>query len=49
MRTGTSWSGRIEDVLAHAKEKGVGLFFWYNSGGPHNDVTDRLDYPRRQR
>ena len=33
-------TGRIEDVLAHAKEKGVGLLFWYNSGGPHNDVTE---------
>jgi alpha-glucosidase len=33
-------TGRIEDVIAHAKQKGVGLFFWYNSGGPHNDVTE---------
>ncbi|MBI3265077.1 MAG: glycoside hydrolase family 97 catalytic domain-containing protein [Acidobacteria bacterium] len=33
-------SGTIEDVLAHAKRKGVGLLFWYNSGGPHNDVTE---------
>jgi alpha-glucosidase len=33
-------TGRIEDVVAHAKEKGVGLIFWYNSGGPHNDVTE---------
>jgi alpha-glucosidase len=33
-------SGRIEDVLAHARGKGVGLLFWYNSGGPHNDVTE---------
>jgi alpha-glucosidase len=33
-------SGRIEDVIAHAKEKGVGLLFWYNSGGPHNDVSE---------
>ncbi len=32
-------SGRIEDVVAHAKAKGVGLLFWYNSGGPHNDVA----------
>jgi alpha-glucosidase len=29
-------SGRIEDVIAHAKKRGVGLLFWYNSGGPHN-------------
>jgi alpha-glucosidase len=33
-------TGRIEDVIARAKEKGVGLLFWYNSGGPHNDVTE---------
>jgi alpha-glucosidase len=33
-------TGRIEDVLAHAREKGIGLLFWYNSGGPHNDVTE---------
>lgn len=33
-------TGRIEDVVAHAKAKGVGLLFWYNSGGPHNDVTE---------
>ena len=33
-------SGRIEDVIARANEKGVGLFFWYNSGGSHNDVTE---------
>jgi hypothetical protein len=32
--------GRIEDVVAHARDKGVGLLFWYNSGGPHNDVTE---------
>jgi hypothetical protein len=33
-------SGTIEEVLAHAAKRGVGLFFWYNSGGPHNDVTE---------
>lgn len=33
-------TGKIEDVIAHAKEKHVGLLFWYNSGGPHNDVTE---------
>jgi alpha-glucosidase len=33
-------TGTIEDVIAHAKEKRVGLLFWYNSGGPHNDVTE---------
>lgn len=33
-------SGSIEDVVAHAKAKNIGLLFWYNSGGPHNDVTE---------
>jgi len=33
-------SGTIDDVIAHARQKGVGLLFWYNSGGPHNDVTE---------
>ena len=33
-------SGTIDDVVAHARAKGVGLLFWYNSGGPHNDVTE---------
>jgi len=46
-------SGTIEDVVAHAKAKNVGLLFWYNSGGPHNDVTeaprDRMLDPRKRR
>ena len=33
-------SGTIDDVIAHAKQKGVGLLFWYNSGAAHNDVTE---------
>jgi alpha-glucosidase len=33
-------TGTIEDVIAHAKAKNVGLLFWYNSGGPHNDVAE---------
>jgi hypothetical protein len=33
-------TGKIEDVVAHARARGVGLLFWYNSGGPHNDVTE---------
>jgi hypothetical protein len=33
-------TGTIEGVIAHAKAKKVGLLFWYNSGGPHNDVTE---------
>ncbi len=31
---------KIERLAAHAKEIGVGLIFWYNSGGPHNEVTE---------
>jgi len=45
-------TGTIDDVVAHAKAKNVGLLFWYNSGGPHNDVTeaprDRM-FTREQR
>jgi len=33
-------SGTIDDVVAHARVKGVGLLLWYNSGGPHNIVTE---------
>jgi alpha-glucosidase len=34
-------NGTVEDVVAYAKEKGVGALLWYNSGGPHNEVTER--------
>ena len=34
-------TGTIADVVARAKEKNVGLLLWYNSGGPHNDVTEQ--------
>jgi hypothetical protein len=33
-------SGTIEDVLAHAKASNVAPILWFNSGGPHNDVTE---------
>jgi hypothetical protein len=33
-------TGRIEEVLAHARQKKVAPILWYNSGGPHNDVTE---------
>ncbi|RME91389.1 MAG: glycoside hydrolase family 97 protein, partial [Verrucomicrobia bacterium] len=33
--------GNIHDVLRHAREKGVGVLLWYNSGGPHNRVTEK--------
>jgi hypothetical protein len=31
----------LQRVLAHAREKHVGMLLWYNSGGPHNDVTEQ--------
>ncbi len=34
-------NGNIHDVIRHAKEKGVGVLLWYNSGGPHNIVTEK--------
>ena len=30
----------MEQLLAAAKRKGIGLLFWYNSGGRHNAVTE---------
>jgi alpha-ketoglutarate-dependent taurine dioxygenase len=33
-------NGSIGDVLAHARAKKIGPLLWYNSGGPHNDVTE---------
>lgn len=34
-------NGSIHDVIRHAKDKGVGVLLWYNSGGPHNVVTEK--------
>ncbi|MDX2189691.1 MAG: glycoside hydrolase family 97 catalytic domain-containing protein [Bacteroidota bacterium] len=33
--------GTIEDLAKYANSQGVGLLLWYNSGGPHNNVTER--------
>ena len=33
--------GNIHDVLRYAKQKGVGVLLWYNSGGAHNVVTEK--------
>ena len=30
----------MEELVTYAKEKNVGLFFWYNSGGRHNTVPE---------
>ncbi len=34
-------NGNIHDVLRYGAEKGVGILLWYNSGGPHNVVTEK--------
>jgi alpha-glucosidase len=46
--------GALERVIEYAKAKNVGIILWYNSGGPHNDVTewgprDRLFDPEKRR
>ena len=33
--------GNIEELVKYANSKNVGILMWYNSGGPHNDVTER--------
>ena len=31
----------VTALAGYARERGVGLWLWYNSGGPHNEVTER--------
>ena len=38
--------GALERVIAHAKDRNVGILLWYNSGGPHNEV---LEYEPRDK
>ncbi len=33
--------GNLFEVLEYAKQKGIGGWLWYNSGGPHNVVTEK--------
>lgn len=33
--------GTVHDLIRHAAEKGVGVLLWYNSGGPHNHVSEK--------
>jgi len=33
--------GTVEELNDYAKSKDVGLLLWYNSGGPHNTITER--------
>jgi hypothetical protein len=32
--------GTIHDLIAYADSRGIGLLLWYNSGGPHNFVSE---------
>ncbi len=40
-----NWSemrwGNLERLAEYAKNQSVGLMVWYNSGGPHNEVTEQ--------
>ncbi|MBM4029937.1 MAG: glycoside hydrolase family 97 protein, partial [Planctomycetes bacterium] len=46
-------NGTIHDLLAYAQSKGVSLLLWYNSGGPHNHVSEKprglMDHPEIRR
>lgn len=33
--------GTIDQLVKYANSKNVGILMWYNSGGPHNKVTER--------
>jgi hypothetical protein len=52
-----NWSimdnGNIHEVIRYAKDKGVGVLLWYNTGGPNNVVTEKprdcLFYPQVRR
>ncbi|MEO0734939.1 MAG: glycoside hydrolase family 97 N-terminal domain-containing protein, partial [Bacteroidota bacterium] len=33
-------NGDLAQLVSYAEAKGVGLWVWYNSGGPHNVVTE---------
>lgn len=39
----------IRELVTHGRSRGVGVWLWYNSGGAHNEVTerprDRMDDP----
>jgi hypothetical protein len=41
--------GNVREVIEYAKQKGIGVLLWYNSGGPHNIVTEKprdcMTYP----
>lgn len=33
--------GTITDLVAYAKQQNIGLALWYNSGGEHNNISER--------
>jgi hypothetical protein len=33
--------GNVEQLTKYAAAKNVGILMWYNTGGPHNEVTER--------
>jgi hypothetical protein len=33
--------GSLNQLADYARQRGVGLLVWYNSGGPHNNVTEQ--------
>jgi hypothetical protein len=33
--------GNVRQLIDYAKQKNVGVFLWYNSGGEHNTVTEK--------
>lgn len=33
--------GDVEQLIRYANSKNIGILLWYNSGGPHNIVTER--------
>lgn len=33
--------GNVEQFIRYANSKNVGILLWYNSGGPHNVITER--------
>lgn len=33
-------SNKLEQIITYAKQRNVGLFFWYNSGGEHNTLEE---------
>ena len=46
-------NGDLKKLADYAQEKGVKLLVWYNSGGPHNEVTeeprDQMHDPARRK